>query len=414
MVLVLVAGTAAAQEEEDADLVLFYGAGCPHCAAERIFLAGLQEEFPELVVVEYEVYNDAANQDLFRETLAGFGMEPRAVPTTIVAGRVWVGFSDAMAAELRQAAAEVLAGRPAERAEDEEDEVVGSELVHVPLLGDVEVAEQSLLVSTIVIGFVDGFNPCSLWVLSILLALVLRSGSRRRIVAVGVTFLVVTTLLYGFYIAGLYSVLSYVAYVSWIRVAVALVALAFGLVNLKDFFWFKRGISLTIPDARKPAIVERARSLAVTDRPLPGMLAGTAALAVGVSLIETPCTAGLPVLWTSLVTEADVALGVAVLLFAVYMLVFLLDELAVLGMAVVTMRAAKLQERHGRLLKLAGGSVMVALAIVMLAAPDLMESLSGALAVFAGAAGLTLVLVLIDRARGGAPSSRRPPARSIR
>ena len=104
------------------------------------------------------------------------------------------------------------------------------------------------------------------------------------------------------------------------------------------------------------------------------------------------------------------------MLFAVYMLVFLLDELAVLGVAVVSMRAAKLQERHGRLLKLVGGSVMVSLAGVMLVAPDLMESLSGALTVFGMAAALSLLLMAIERVAGSGDGqiARKPPARTRR
>src|SRR5690606_22225179 len=128
----------------------------------------------------------------------------------------------------------------------------GEELVDLPVIGPVDVGSASLVVATLVIGLVDGVNPCSLWVLSVLLALVLRSGSRKRVLAIGGTFLAITAALYALYIAGMYGVLSLLAHQRWVRMAMALVALAFGLVNLKDFFAFRRGVSLTIPEDRKP------------------------------------------------------------------------------------------------------------------------------------------------------------------
>ena len=108
-------------------------------------------------------------------------------------------------------------------------------------------------------------------------------------------------------------------------------------------------MSLSIPASRKPWLFRRMRAAASPERALPAALAGTILLAVGVSLLETPCTAGLPVLWTSLLEEAGVSTGQAAGLFGAYMAVFLLDALLVFGAAVVTLRAAKVQERHGRL-----------------------------------------------------------------
>lgn len=86
-------------------------------------------------------------------------------------------------------------------------------------------------------------------------------------------------------------------------------------------------------------------------------------MAVGVSLVETLCTAGFPIVWTNLLSSRGVDSAEAAGLFGLYMLVFLVDELLVSGAAVVTMRAMKLQEMHGRVLKLVGGVVMLTLAV---------------------------------------------------
>jgi cytochrome c biogenesis protein CcdA/glutaredoxin len=378
------------------EVVLFWGEGCPYCAAERAFLDELAATRPGLVVREYEVFDDEVNQDRFRAMAAAAGIEARSVPTTFLGERVWVGFGSTTAAELEAAVDAALEGRAVPEA--------GGAVVEVPLFGPVDVGDRSLLVGTVVIGFVDGVNPCSLWVLSILLALVLHGGSRRRVAAVGVVFLVVTSAMYGLYIVGLYGVLQYARFVPWIQRAIALVVGTLGVLQLKDVVGAHRGPTLGVPERAKPGMYQRMRRLADTERSLPVVLGATAALAVGVSLLETPCTLGLPLLWTDLVARADVAPPIALALFAVYLVAFLVDELVVFAVVLVTMRAVKLQERHGRALKLVSGVLMVTLAAVMIVRPTLLESVAGTLVVFGAAAVVAALGLLVDRvARGTAP-----------
>ena len=410
LVLFVVALPAAAAAEDEPHVTLFWAEGCPYCAAEREFLAELAGRMPELRIADYELHGSAENRTLFTEMMAERGLTPEAVPTTIVGDRVWVGFDERRAAEIESAVTALIAGESI-------DEEPASTVIDVPLLGPIDVGSHSLLLATLVIGFVDGFNPCSLWVLSMLLALVLHTGSRRRLLAVGSVFLSVTTAMYGLYIVGLYSALSYIGYTAWIRVAVAVVALAIGVVNVKDYFAFGVGPSLTIPEERKPKMLATMRRVAAADRALPPLLLSTGALAVGVSLLETPCTAGFPILWTDLLAQHGVGVLTAVGLFAAYMLVFLLDELAVFGGAVVAMRVTKVGETRGRLLKLIGGTVMIAMAGTMVMAPDLMESVGGVVAVFAIGAGLALLAVGVapvlsrKRPQSGTKGRRPHPAK---
>lgn len=383
--LVLIGGAspAMAADTEDPVLTVFWGQGCPHCAAEWEFLEGLGAEYPDLEIVGYEVWYDPGNREIFTETMAGFGLEPRAVPTTILGDRIWQGFSDTVAADIRATVEAMLSP-------DEPLPESAGETIELPIIGEVESGAVPLVLSTAVIAFVDGINPCSLWVLSILLALVLRTGSRRRVLAIGGTFLLITALLYGLYIAGMYGLLSFMASEAWVRVAMALVALGFGIVSFKEYFLFGTGASLGIAESQKPKLYRRMRSISVDSRSLPIALAGTGVLAIGVSLLETPCTAGYPLLWANLLTEQQIGPAGAIPLFLLYMTIFLIDELVVFGAAVVAMRATKLEERAGRLLRLVGGSVMIVLAATLIFAPEAMTSVAGSLAVF----GVAIVLVL--------------------
>jgi cytochrome c biogenesis protein CcdA/glutaredoxin len=359
------------------EVIVFHGDGCPHCARMLAFLDDLQERYDDVVVTAYEVWRDTANQVVFRDVLAEYGEEPRAVPTVVVGGEVYVGYSDALADWIEEVVVDLGAGRTPDEA--------GEFVVDVPLVGEVNVGSKSLVGATVLISFVDGVNPCSLWVLSMLLALVVHSGSRSRVFAVGGLFLLVTSVLYGLYMLGAYSTLSVVGRAGWIRLGVAIVAGTFGLLHLKEH-WTPRGPSVTIGAEHKPGIFRRMRRLADADQSLPATLGGTAVLAVGVSLLETPCTAGLPLLWTDLLADRDVPASGAVFLFLLYLLVFLVDELLIFGAAVVTMRATKMQEHHGRALQLVGGTLMLTLAVAMVAAPHLLESVTGTAVVFLAAA----------------------------
>lgn len=384
---VVPAGPIRASDDGPVVLTLFYGDGCPHCHAELEFLVELQERWPDLQIVTYEVWHDNENLALFRQVAAEHGVDASGVPGTFIGDRAWIGFSDATATDIEATVAALLEGTEAPEP--------AAATVDVPWVGSVEVGDRSLLMATALIGFVDGVNPCSLWVLSVLLALVLHSGSRLRVFAVGSMFLLITSALYGLYMVGAYSALDYAGEAAWIRLAVAVVAGVFAMLHLKEYFT-PAGPSVTISGERKPGLYRRMRVLGAQERSLPAVLAGTATLAVGVSLLETPCTAGLPLLWTNLLAERNVPMAGAVLLFGVYLTAFLIDELVLFAAAVVTLRATRLQERHGRALQLVSGTLMLALATTMIVAPRAMESLSGMLVVFAVAVGVVALVLLAE------------------
>ena len=399
----------------------FYGEECPYCHMLEPRLAELADDHPGIHLEAYEVWHDADNRQRFVAVAEAHGVEAQGVPATFALGRVWVGFSEELWAEMEAVlvaagdAAVAEAGPTQPPADTPEAEP--SDALELPFIGAVDPAEASLLGSTALIAFVDGFNPCSLWVLTVLLAMTLHARSRRRLLLVGGTFLLVTAALYGVFIAGLFTVLSYVAYLGWIQLVVAAIALVFALVAIKDFFWFKRGVSLSIPEWAKPRIYRGSRSLAVGERSPAALVGGTAVLALGVGLVELPCTAGFPLLWSSALAAQGVE-GTAFLgLLGVYLGVYLLDEIAVVVAVVATMRIGKFQERHGRLLKLIGGSLMLALAVTILFRPEVMSDLGGTLVVFAAALVLSTVLYLIERLvrrRRGPDPADTPIAQSRR
>lgn len=391
----------------DADIVVYWGDGCPNCANQEKWLEQVEAQYPHLTIERIEVWNSEANRQIFAAEGERLGFEAGSVPTTVIGERVWIGWTDPIEQDMAGAVARVDQGREplpgvfgtvgaGTCATDglECSAETKPITIKVPGLGDVSLGDKSLLVSTIIIGFVDGINPCSLWVLSMLLTIVLRTASRRRVIAIGTTFLMITAIMYALYMAAFYSALQVVGFLGVVQWVVATIAAIFGAVSIKDYFAFKRGFSLTISDSAKPGLYKRMREAAQKKALLPA-LGATVVLAIGVSLLETPCTAGFPVLWTGMLHANGVGTAETVGLFAAYMIPFLLDELIIFGVAVWTMRSMKMQEKHGELLKLFAGVTMLVLAAVMVVNPQLMENPVAALVLFAGAFALATVIHLV-------------------
>ncbi len=402
----------AAQPQDRVTLYFFWAQGCPHCAAAKPVLTALQQRHPQLEVRSFEVGADAENQRLFSAIAAKFGFEPTGVPAFFLGTRHWVGYSEQITPRLLETAvsrclavgcpdagADIIAGGAGIRGAP----APPADIVHLPFFGAIDPGAQSLVLSTLLIAAIDGVNPCSLWVLSILLALTLRTGSRRTTAVTGLVFIFVTGLVYALFIGGLFTVFAVLSFAPVVRIIVATLAAVFAAINIKDFFWFKAVVSLSIPEASKPGIYDRMRRVLASAQSLPALVSSTVVLAAGVSFVELACTAGFPVLWTNIVAARDVSPSTFGLLLGLYMLVYQLDELLIFGVAVATMRITKLQEKQGRMLKLLSGMLMLSLAIAMLVDPSLLNDVRTSLLVFAGAAGATVLILVLDRRISPAP-----------
>jgi thiol-disulfide isomerase/thioredoxin len=407
--------SAAAQEGNPVVIYMFWGEGCPHCAAAKPYFEDLANKYPEIELRFYEIYNSIENQEKFVKMADAYNFEAFGVPTIFIGDKYWEGYIESMQPEFERVInACILQGckdsgagiivpvenRPETQPNETnqmEEEIVRTRTIKIPLIGEINLNNQSLFISTLLIAFVDGVNPCSIWVLTMLLALTLHTGSRKRVALIGIIFIFITALVYALFIAGLFTFLTFISFVTWIQVVVAIVALVFALVNIKDYFWYKEGVSFTISDDKKPGIFKRMRKILDSSNSLWGVISATVVLAAGVSLVEFSCTAGFPVLWSNMLSAQGVETGEFVLLLLVYMIIYQIDELVIFFVAVFTLKASRLEEKHGRILKLIGGTLMLTLAGVMIFNPNLLNNLNSALVIFAVAFGLTVLILLVHR-----------------
>ncbi len=403
-------------------IYIFWGEGCPHCAVAKPFLEGLETKYPGVYIHDYEVYYSQENADLWYKFAAKYNFEPTGVPNIFIGPYYLQGYTEAVNEQFEQVVVECLkngcqdpgegivthdtgnpipqenpAQNPVEEPAAQPEAIAQENVIKLPLIGEIRLENQSLLASTLLISFVDGFNPCSLWALSMLLALTIHTGSRRKVLVVGLVFITVTALIYALFIAGLFSVIKVLSFTIWIQVIVALVAAFFALVNIKDYFWFKEGLSFTISDKQKPGLIQRLRRVLDASQSTWGLIGATIVVAAGVSLVEFSCTAGFPVMWTNLLNSQNVAVGGFIGLLLVYMLIYQLDELAIFFAAVTTLKASRLEDKHGRILKLVSGVLLLTLAVVMLIDPALMNNLGTSLLIFGIAFGVSGLILLVHR-----------------
>ena len=210
------------------DDVLYYFWGyCPTCSDPDDHV-GLFDDYPVQVEI-YEVFLGEEGRSKYDQISDELGIEVRGFPTIVYKDQFWLGFSEAVQKEIIEAIEASL--------EDREAAEQGN-IVNLPLVGEIDLSASPIILSTFIIAFLDGFNPCSLFVLTFLLAIIVHSASRKRIFIVGFTFLLVTSVVYGLFILGVLNIMIFVARLFWIRNVVAAIVIILGLVAIKDFILF--------------------------------------------------------------------------------------------------------------------------------------------------------------------------------
>lgn len=221
------------------------------------------------------------------------------------------------------------------------------------------------------VGLVDGFNPCAMWVLLFLLSMLVHVRQRSRILLVAGTFVLVSGIIYFAFMAAWFNVFRIVGYSRLLQVVLGAFALTIGAVHIKDFFMLGRGLSLSIPAGVKPSLYERARGVIRAEK-LGAAMFGVTLIAIMVNFVELLCTAGLPALYTQVLTYYPLSTASYYGYLLLYNLAYIADDALMVSVAVVTLSHHKLQESQGRWLKLISGTVICVLGGLLLIAPELL------------------------------------------
>jgi hypothetical protein len=378
-------------------LYFFWSLTCPHCEAARPFIETIPARRPWVALQSLEVSRNLRNAAFYRDIVSGAGVEA-GVPGFLLCGELRIGWHrpETTGAELEQALdacrARMLAGKPVAAGA-----APPPERVELPLIGSVAAGSLSLPVLTLALAGMDAFNPCAFFVLLFLLSMLTHQRSRARMLLIGGIFVLGSGVMYFAFMAAWLNIFQLIGHLAWVTAAAGVVAVLAGGLNVKDFFAFKQGPTLSISDAGQADIARRARGVLSADN-LPAMLAATVFLAVAANFYELLCTAGFPMVYTRLLTLQEPSIAARYAYLAFYNLVYVMPLAAIVLLFVRTLGAHRLTEREGRLLKLLSGLMMLELGAVLLVAPNLLGNALVGLALIAGAVALTWVAARLTRA----------------
>ena len=379
-------------------LYFFWSETCPHCLEARPVVEAIPTVRPWVDVHSLEVTRHPENARRFVALAQSLGQIASAVPALIACGVMETGWDAATGAallrRLDECRARALSHAPPVTAPSPKVATL-----RIPLLGEVAADRLSLPAFTAVLAGLDAFNPCAFFVLLFLLSLLAHQQNRRRMAVIGGVFVLTSGLMYFAFMAAWLNVFELLGALTWITLAAGLLAIGVGLVNIKDFFIFGQGPTLSIPESRKSDIYRRARAILNADQ-MPAMLGATIILAVAANFYELLCTAGFPMVYTRLLTLSDLSPGARYAYLAFYNLIYVLPLTLIVFAFVRTLGARKLTEREGRLLKLLSGVMMLELGLLLTIAPALLDSLVISAVLLAVALGLTALAARFTRPLG--------------
>lgn len=383
-------------------LHFFWSKQCPHCLISLPYLEFLQAEQPWLRVKSYQLVGNRENVQRYKLMARALGEEARSVPGFMFCNTLLTGFDadttpDILLAQLKACRAHLQKHLDLSAYEAGSGSPPADRLdLDLPLVGRLASDINSLPFITLAIAGIDAFNPCAFFVLMFLLSMMLHSGSRERMLLVGGVFVFFSGLMYFLFMSAWLNLFQVIGQLDGITLGAALVAILIGLVNVKDFFWFKRGVSLTISDRARPGLYQRARKL-LQKGSAGSLLLSAMGLAAFANLYEFLCTTGFPLVYTRILTLNDLSTAEYYLYLALYNVIYVIPLLIIVILFALSLGGHKLQQDEGRNLKLISGAMMLMLGCVLLFDPNLLHHLFVTLALMALAVLLSMLLILRDR-----------------
>jgi glutaredoxin len=371
--------TAAA--EPPVTVYLFWTTGCPHCLHEKEFLAALARRDQALKVVDLEISAGREKLELFQKVGKLLQADISGVPFTVIGDQYVIGWQNeattgrAIEAAIREArrrgAPDVVAGlmtAPGPTPPHRADKPTVPESLTLPVIGQVDLKYLSLGAITIIIGALDGFNPCAMWVLVFLINLLLRLEDRKKMWILGSAFIIASGAVYFLFMTAWLNLLIFLGFIFWVRISIAGVALLAGGYNLKEYWRDTASICTLSHGPRRQRTMDRLKET-VTKRKFWLALGGIVVLAFLVNLVELICSAGFPVVYIQILSLTPMPFWQYYLYLLLYIVIFMLDDIIVFVVAMLTLQLMGVTTRYKRFSNLIGGVLMLLIGVLLLFKP---------------------------------------------
>lgn len=368
-----------ADTEDVINVYFFENEYCTHCHAMSTYLDSLETEYSNMNVITY-VSSDDYGSELLNKVADAFD-ETRTTPTVVIGGLIFIGYSDQIELDI----VNTLDRYTSNDYTDVVQKIMNDEAlllsdfdslerdtVKLPIIGEVEVESLSLLLGAVVLGFVDGFNPCAMWVLIFLIGMLINMKDKKRMWIIGGTFLFTSAFVYFLIMVSWLQLAVTLSAVKWFRYAIAMIAIGFGVYNIYQFI---KNINTDVGcevtnDKQRYKIIGKIKSI-VKNKNLQLALLGVIALAVVVNFIELACSAGLPLLYTQILAYNDLSNGLYFMYIGIYILFFLIDDLIIFTIAMITMRITGISNRYTKYSHIIGGLIMIIIGVLLVFFPNI-------------------------------------------
>ena len=355
-------------DEDKINIYLFYGDGCPHCKAEKELLKNLEEKYTgKINIYLYEVWDNKDNakkMHFFKEKL---GVEVNnAVPFTIIGEEYFYGYNDSVGIRIEQQVGDYL---EIDKIDDEET-IIEESKIHIPLLGSVKPGDVAVGVVAIVLGFVDGFNPCAMWILLFLINMLFGMKDRKKMFLLGFTFLFTSAVFYFLSMLGINIVLDFIS-TNELRSVIGLVAISFGIYNLFVYFRDRNkedGCQVVDENKRKDIInklkkIKDAKNIFFA-------FCGIIILAISVNMVELACSAGFPTIFSEFLVQNNINGWLRIVYLFIYVLFYMIDDMVVFTISICTLTISGVTTKYNKLVKIVGGVLMLLMGLLLIFKPE--------------------------------------------
>ena len=356
-------------QEEIVEINFFYSDFCSHCAKEEAFLDILEGQYHNLVINRYSITSNKEAPTILASFYEEYEVPERnwgLVPALFIGDEYFIGYNEEIKAKI------------IERINGYSETDTDIYEINIPFLGTVNTSEMSLTTLTIVLGLLDGFNPCAMWILLFLIALLISTNSRKKMLLIGGTFLFASGLVYYLILNAWLKLFLAVSYINIVRIIMGVSALGIGVWQIKNFIDYKPGVCEVtggeggIQTKLRNKIENKAKQITEASIGI-GMIVGVFVLAIGVNMIEFFCSAGIPAIFTqilSLNVDSGFQYQFYVLL---YTFIFMLDDLVIFLITFFTLKQFGFTHEYNHWATLIGGLLIFVLGILLIFKPEILS-----------------------------------------
>lgn len=374
-----------AKEKDKITLYLFHGDGCPHCAEEIKYLDKLNYD---IEIVKYEVWNNKENSLFMDKVKEKFNISENGIPLTIIGDSYILGYNDLLSSKINRMIEFYLENDYIDQIERiKNDEFVKEDLVDefskseknsdqnlsitVPLLGKLNLKKVSISTAAVLIGLIDGFNPCAMWVLLFLISVLIGMKNKKRMLVLGITFLTTSALVYMLIMFSWLNIVVHVSTSILFQKIIGTVGIIGGLINLHSYFK-SNDSGCNVVDKNKRKKIFASIKKFTSEKSFILAILGVVALAVSVNIIELACSAGLPLIFTQLLAINNISGFSGFLYTLLYILFFLIDDIIIFLIAVFTMNATGISTKYNKYSHLIGGLLMLIIGLILIIKPEIL------------------------------------------